>query len=107
MMMPEGRAGREEAEIVHVGGRRDRDEAADFGAAHQQLHADQRAEAESRNPGGLASGWIDCTQSSAAAASDNSPMPLSKLPWLRPTPRKLKRSVGKAAGDEGLVQVPG
>ena len=42
-----------------------------------------------------ASGWIDCTQSSAAAASDNSPMPLSKLPWLRPTPRKLKRSVAK------------
>ena len=52
-----------------------------------------------------ASGWIDCTQSSAAAASESSPMPLSKLPWLRPTPRKLKRSVGKAAVDEGLVQL--
>ena len=42
-----------------------------------------------------ASGWIDCTQSSAAAASESSPMPLSKLPWLRPTPRKLKRNVAK------------
>ncbi len=40
-----------------------------------------------------ASGWIVCTQSSAEAASLNSPMPLSNEPWLRPTPRKLKRSV--------------
>src|SRR6185312_1253086 len=31
------RAGREEAEIVHVGRRRDRDEAANLGPAHQQL----------------------------------------------------------------------
>src|SRR3569833_3363687 len=42
-----------------------------------------------------ASGWIDCTQSSAAAASDNSPKPLSNTPWLLPSPRKLKRSVAK------------
>jgi len=42
-----------------------------------------------------ASGWKLCTQSSAAAASDNSPMPLSNVPWLRPTPRKLKRNVAK------------
>src|SRR5271155_3496513 len=34
-----------------------------------------------------ASGLTDCAQSSAAAASDNSPMPWSKPPWLRPTPR--------------------
>jgi hypothetical protein len=33
--------------------------------------------------------------SSAEAASDNSPSPRSKLPWLRPTPRKLKRKVEK------------
>ena len=43
----------------------------------------------------VASGWIDCTQSSAEAASDSSPMPLSNSPWLLPTPRKLKRSVAK------------
>ena len=42
-----------------------------------------------------ASGWICCTQSSAEAASDSSPMPLSNVPWLLPTPRKLKRSVAK------------
>src|SRR4051812_23679396 len=38
-----------------------------------------------------ASGLIDCAQSSAEAASDSSPVPWSKLPWLLPTPRKLKR----------------
>src|SRR6476659_5251597 len=38
----------------------------------------------------LASGVTDCTQSSAAAASESSPEPWSKEPWLRPTPRKLK-----------------
>src|SRR3546814_3911098 len=32
-----------------------------------------------------ASGWIDWTQSSADAASLSSPMPLSNVPWLRPT----------------------
>ena len=42
-----------------------------------------------------ASGWMLCTQSSALAASDSSPMPLSNTPWLLPTPRKLKRSVAK------------
>src|SRR3546814_2748734 len=42
-----------------------------------------------------ASGWIDCTQSRADAASLSSPMPLSNVPWLRPTPRKLKRNVAK------------
>ncbi len=42
-----------------------------------------------------ASGWICCTQSSALAASDNSPMPLSKVPWLLPVPRKLNRRVAK------------
>src|SRR5216117_1963749 len=42
-----------------------------------------------------ASGLIDCAQSSADAASDNSPVPWSNAPWLRPTPRKLKRSTAK------------
>ncbi len=42
-----------------------------------------------------ASGLIDCAQSSAAAESDNSPIPWSNEPWLRPTPRKLKRSTEK------------
>src|SRR5580704_4254767 len=36
-----------------------------------------------------------CAQSSAEAASDNSPTPLSNPPWLRPTPRKLNRSAEK------------
>ena len=43
----------------------------------------------------LASGLIDCAQSSAEAASDNSPWPWSNAPWLRPTPRKLNRSTEK------------
>src|ERR1700722_11982921 len=38
-------------------------------------------------------GYSVFIQSSTAAASDNSPEPLSKLPWLRPTPRKLNRTV--------------
>src|SRR5215468_4592179 len=43
----------------------------------------------------LASGLIDCAQSSAAAESESSPSPWSNEPWLRPTPRKLKRSTEK------------
>ncbi len=42
-----------------------------------------------------ASGWKLCTQSSAAAASLSSPIPLSNTPCERPTPRKLKRKVAK------------
>src|ERR1700749_4297328 len=42
-----------------------------------------------------ASGFTVCAQSSAAAASDNSPEPWSKAPCERPTPRKLKRSTEK------------
>ncbi len=38
-----------------------------------------------------ASGLTACAQSSAAAASESSPEPWSNAPWLRPTPRKLKR----------------
>src|SRR3954464_1445076 len=37
----------------------------------------------------------DCNQSSAEAASDSSPWPLSKSPCERPTPRKLKRTTEK------------
>src|SRR6185437_8235367 len=40
-------------------------------------------------------GLYICSQSSAEAASDSSPSPRSKLPWLRPTPRKLNRNVEK------------
>src|SRR5579871_43630 len=36
-------------------------------------------------------GLTDCSQSRAEAASDSSPMPLSKSPCDRPTPRKLNR----------------
>src|ERR1700757_4178531 len=40
-------------------------------------------------------GLYVCSQSSDAAASESSPSPRSKLPWLRPTPRKLNRKVEK------------
>src|SRR5207237_8261462 len=40
-------------------------------------------------------GLYPCSQSSAAAASASSPSPRSKLPWLPPPPRKLKRNVEK------------
>ena len=46
-------AGREEAEVVHVRRRRDRQEAADFRAPHQKLHTDPGAEAEAGDPGRL------------------------------------------------------
>jgi hypothetical protein len=44
------RAGRQEREVVAVRLRRDRDEAFDLGAAHQQLHADPGAEREASDP---------------------------------------------------------
>ena len=44
------RAGREEREVVEIGGRRDRDEALDLRPAHQQLHADPGAEREAGDP---------------------------------------------------------
>src|SRR5689334_24166211 len=49
-------AGREEAEVVHVRRRSDRNEAADLRAPHQQLHADPRAKADARDPGRLGFG---------------------------------------------------
>src|SRR5258708_14803010 len=51
-----GWARREEAEVVHVRRRRDRDEAADLRAAHQELHADPGAEADAGDPGRLSLG---------------------------------------------------
>src|SRR3546814_20741548 len=51
-----GGAGGEEGEVVHVRRRRDRDEAAHCRAAHQELHADPRAEADARHPGRLCFG---------------------------------------------------
>ena len=50
------RAGGEEREVIHVRRRRDRNEAADFRPAHQQLHADPRAEGKARDPGRLCFG---------------------------------------------------
>ena len=50
------RARGEEAEVVHVGRRGDRDEALDLGAAHEELHADPGAEAHTGDPGGLGLG---------------------------------------------------
>lgn len=47
------RAWGEKAEVIHIGRRRYRDETANFGAAHQELHADQRTEAEASDPRGL------------------------------------------------------
>src|SRR6476659_3208138 len=49
---PGGRAGREEREIEAVRGGRDRDEALDLGPAHQELHADPRAERYAGDPAG-------------------------------------------------------
>src|SRR5690242_9709967 len=38
-------------------------------------------------------GYSVFIQSSTAAASESSPAPESNVPWLRPTPRKLNRTV--------------
>ncbi len=46
-----GRAGRQEAEIIHVRRRRHGDEAVRFRAAHQKLHADIGAELIAGDPG--------------------------------------------------------
>src|SRR5574338_1458242 len=48
-----GRTWREEAEVVHVRRRRDRDEAPDLRTPHQKLHAYPRAEADACDPGCL------------------------------------------------------
>ena len=47
---PGRRAGREEGEVVEIGGRRDRDEALDLRPPHQELHADPGAEREAGDP---------------------------------------------------------
>jgi hypothetical protein len=46
------RAGREEREVIEIGGRRDRDKTFDLGPAHQKLHADPGAEREAGDPAG-------------------------------------------------------
>src|SRR5688572_9872366 len=43
----------------------------------------------------MASGFCNCSQSSAVAASVSSPTPSSYLPCDLPTPRKLKRNTEK------------
>src|SRR3546814_18434861 len=43
----------QEAEIIHVRRRRDRQKAANLGPPHQKLHSDPRAKAEARDPGRL------------------------------------------------------
>src|SRR5579859_2730848 len=60
-----------------------------------------------------AAGWVDCSQSSAVAASASSPIPESNSPWLRPTPRELKRRTLKPRfmnrwkrHGHGMVHVP-
>ncbi len=58
MIMPEDGQGARNEEVVQVRLRRDRDEALDLGAAHQQLHADPGAEREARNPAGARFGLI-------------------------------------------------
>ena len=50
---PARRARGQEGEIIHVGRRRDRDEALDLRPAHQQLHADPGAKGEAAHPGGV------------------------------------------------------
>ena len=45
-----GGAGRKEGEVIHVGGRRYRDEPGDFRAPHQKLHADPGPEGKARDP---------------------------------------------------------
>ncbi len=45
-------------------------------------------------------------ESSAAAASDNSPVPWSNEVWLRPTPRKLKRSTESRDAERVVALVP-
>src|SRR3546814_9498555 len=43
----------QEAEIIHVRRRRDRQKAANLGPPHQKLHSDPRAKAEARDTGRL------------------------------------------------------
>ncbi len=45
-----GRAWCQKAEIIHIGRRRNRDKAANFGPPHQQLHPDQRTKADPCDP---------------------------------------------------------
>src|SRR5258708_17562691 len=51
-----GGAGRQETEIIHVRGWRDRDEATDLRAAHQELHSNPGAKTHAGNPGCLSFG---------------------------------------------------
>ena len=101
---PRRGARREEAEVVHVGRRSDRDEALDLGTAHQQLHADPGAEADPGDPGRLRLGvdlldpverrggvgqFADAIVERALALADSA---------------EIEAQGGKAAAGEGLIE---
>ena len=92
-----------EAEIVHIGGRRDRDEAADFGAAHQQLHPDQGAKAETGDPSCLRLGMdrLDPVERSRSIRKLTDPIVETALAATNSAEIEAQRR--KTAGDEGAV----
>jgi len=67
------------------------DEAGDLRPAHQKLHADPRAEGKSGDPAGRGVRVIGLQPIQRGRGIAELPSPRSNLPWLRPTPRKLKR----------------
>src|SRR5579884_1013366 len=94
----------EKAEIIHVGWRRDRNESANLGPAHQQLHAYPGAKTYNRDPGGFRFGVdrlypVKCTRSVAqfANAVVEQPLALADTAKIEPQSRK-------ASFHEGLVE---
>lgn len=99
------RAGREEAEIVHIGGRRDRDETADFGATHQQLHPDPRAKTETCYPcrrcfGVKALHPIECCRRIGQFADA-----IVEFTFATANAAEIEAQHGKAAVYEGFVKL--
>ncbi len=99
-----GRARSEESEVVHVGGRGDRDEALDLGAAHQQLHSDPGTEADPRHPGSLGLGVnrLDPIERRGGVAEFADA--IVERPLAFPYAAKVEPQRCEAAAHEGLVK---
>ena len=99
------RARRKEAKIVHIGGWRDRNKAAHFGAAHQQLHADPCAKAETGDPRRRRFGMealhpVECGSSIGQFADT-----VVEFTFTAADAAEVEPQHCKAAGDKCLVKV--
>ena len=106
MMRPEAGQGARKLKSYMLAGGLTETKAGDLGPPHQQLHADPGAEGETRDPAMLGVGVhrLQVVERRGRIA-EALPMPWSYSPWLRPTPRKLKRRTVKPILVKRVMQV--